>query len=457
MGRTLQLPYIGVLALLALSAGCREAAEPPGLPEAPAAERIALRAWIIANTPLAERHFRATIEPYMEQRPNLSVEVDVLSWDTAWSDILGAVTGGDGPDILQLGTTWVPAVAAMDGLDELTDKIGDVGGAEAYLPASWRSTMIEGEPEVYAVPWFVEARVLYYRKDAFRAAGVDPEAAFRDWGTFKDALSKVDGVRIGGESLSAFEVPGRGDWNVAHNLFPWIWGAGADVLTEDRKSAAFHSDQAARGVSYFTGLASEGLIDRVSLGKNSSQVENDFADGKTAVIMSGSWLFKDLILPRDDGGLGGIVREKDIGVSPLPKGPSGNYSFVGGSDLAVMRASKHKEEAWELIVYLSGDEAQLAYSSRTGMLPAKRKWLESRELAGMPGYAAFAESVKHGKSYPSIPQWGPIETALVKHFGGIWDTVAGAAGSNSEQDIRRRLDAAAREVNVILSQGRESP
>ncbi|NIK77839.1 multiple sugar transport system substrate-binding protein [Paenibacillus castaneae] len=413
---------------------------------------ISLKAWIIANTALAEPFFVQTLEPYMEQHNNITIDIKVLSWDTAWSDITSAITSGEGPDIVQLGTTWVPAIASMNGLDDLTNRVGEVGGGEAYLPASWKTTMIEGKPNVYAVPWFVDARVLFYRKDAFQAAGVDPNTAFQDWSSFKEALQKVNGIEINGQKMTALGVPGKNDWNVAHNILPWMWSAGAEVLTPDNKSAVFNDKQALEGIMYYTGLAQDGLVDLASLGKNSSQIENDFADGKTAALVSGPWLLKDFEISRDNGGLGGVIDKANIGLAPLPMGPEKRSTFIGGSNLAVFQTSKHKDAAWELIRYLSSDEAQLAYSKRLGMLPAKRSLLDSKAPIEELGYAAFAEATKYGQTYPSIPQWGSIETALVKHFGEIWSIAADQTGRYSEEAVQEQLDAAVREIDIILAQ-----
>ncbi|MNS66622.1 hypothetical protein D3C72_998460 [compost metagenome] len=99
---------------------------------------------------------------------------------------------------------------------------------------------------------------------------------------------------------------------------------------------------------------------------------------------------------------------------------------------------------------MSNKEAQLAYSKLSGQLPAQKSVMDS--LTTDPGYKALVEATNYGMSYPSIPQWGPCETALVKYFGNIWDIVAGVAGNYSEESVQKQLDDAANEVNAILNQ-----
>ena len=413
-------------------------------------EDVTLTAWIMPNSPKPDKDFMTVMKPYLDQNPNVKMNVTVLDWGSAWTKITTAATSGEGPDILQLGTTWVPAIAAMNGIEDLTDRVADVGGSESYLPASWKTTMIDGNSEVYGVPWFVDARALFYRTDALAKAGLDPATAFKDWATFKETLQKLNGVEIEGQKMTAFGVPGKNDWNVPHNIFPWIWAAGGKIFNEDNTQVMFNDKTALEGVMYYTGLASEGLVDKASLEKNSSQIESDFSDGKTALMVSGSWMIKNFSTPEADGGVGEKTAAKNYGVAPLPAGPAGAATFIGGSHLTIFKGSKHKEAAWDVIKFLSADEAQLTYSQLSGQLPAKTSVMDS--LKTDVNFKAMVEATAYGMSYPSIPQWGPAETALVKYFGNIWDIVAGVAGTYSEESIQQQLNDAANEVNAILNQ-----
>jgi len=413
-------------------------------------EDVTLTAWIMPNSPKPDKDFMELVKPYLDQNPNVKIKVTVLDWGSAWTKITTAATSGEGPDLLQLGTTWVPAIAAMNGIEDLTSKADQVGGEAAYLPASWATTKIDGKPEVYGVPWFVDARAMFYRTDAFAKAGVDPAAMFKDWDSFKEGLKKLNGVEINGEKMSAFGLSGKNDWNVAHNIFPWIWAAGGEVYNEGNTESAFNSPEGLKGVMYYTGLANEGLVDKTSLEKNSAQVESDFSEGKSAIIVSGAYMVKNLLTPADQGGMGDKEAAKNFAVSPLPAGPAGPSTFIGGSNLTVFKGSKHKDETWDVIKFLSSDEAQLNYSKITGNLPGKKSVIDS--LGSDPNFAAFIEATKYGKSYPSIPQWGPTESALVKYFGNIWDVVAGVSGTYNEASVQEQLNAAAKEVNAILNQ-----
>lgn len=442
-----------LISVLLAAAGCTgSGSSGPEQPPVSEERSISLEAWIISNMPSAEEIFRESAAPYLAEHPSISLKVRVLGWASAWEEITAAALSGEGPDVLQLGTTWVPAVAAMGGLADLTGKVAEIGGEKAFFPASWQTTMIRGDSGIYAVPWFVDARAIYYRKDAFARAGVDPEDAFADWDSFREALHRVKAAGMDSAMTSVFGITGGNDWDVVHNVFPWIWGAGGDVM--DRKSSRMmlDSDETLQGVMYYTGLAHEGLVEPSSLAKNSQQIDADFAEGKFGVIISGPWNLRELFLPREEGGLGSSIPRENIGVAALPQGPKSRATFVGGSNLAVFKQSEHPDEAWGLIAYLSGEEANLRYAQASGMLPARVQLMASPELTSADGYAAFAEALQYGRSYPSIPQWGLIETTLVSGFREIWGMITDAPEQYSEQTVRTKLSAVSREIAILLQQ-----
>lgn len=419
---------------------------------AKAGQPVTLKVWIMPNSPQPDADLLEVLKPFLEQNKHIQVQVTVLDWGSAWTKITTAATSGEGPDVLQLGTTWVPAVAAMGALAPLTDRVAEIGGKDAYHPATWNTTGIAGKPDVYAVPWFVDARAVYYRTDVFQKAGVDPAVAFKDWDSFKAALKKIHGTEINGKKIAAIGFPGKNDWNVAHNLFPWIWGAGGSELTPDLKAGAFDSDAAVDGVMFYTGLAREGLVPRAVLEKNTAEAEGLFANGEFAVMIGGPWLVKSFRTPSDKGGLADSPAAKNVAVAPVPAGPKGRFTFFGGSNLAIFKNTKHFQEAWGLVKFLAGKEAQLAYARVSGMLPALKATWSDPSLTGDPMMKAFVEAAEYGRSYPSIPAWGPVEGVLVKHFGILWDMTTGASGTYSREAIKQELAAAVREVNELLKQ-----
>src|SRR5437763_967364 len=77
--------------------------------------------------------------------------------------------GGEGPDVTQLGTTWVGGISAAGALKPYTaEELRGLGGRDAFLRASWTATQLVGADAPTAVPWFVDIRAIFYRTDVLQ-------------------------------------------------------------------------------------------------------------------------------------------------------------------------------------------------------------------------------------------------------------------------------------------------
>jgi len=416
------------------------------------ARAVELNLWVMSTTEQQQQDMRELLRPFLLRRPDLRVNVTVLSWESAWTKITAAAAAGQGPDVLELGTTWLAAVASMGALQPLTDaQVQSIGGAKAFLPASWGTTRMAGDPRSYAVPWYSDTRAAFYRTDVFAKAGVDPKDAFANWGSFRQALRRIHGTTIDGRPLAALGYPGKNDWNVVHNIAPWVWNAGGDFLSNDNKRVTLNGPEALHAVSYYAGLAAEGLVPKDALEQNSSRIETGFFAGQYAVIFSGSWVLKSLRTPKSRGGYLESKAANNFAVAPYPAGLAGQFTLCSGSDLAIMNSSRHKEDAWQLVTYLSSHAPQVSYARMTGMLPARISAMEDPGFNSDPMLAQFVDQLKHGRHYPPVPSWGPLESVFLKNFGSVFDLAAGARGAYTQRGLKQLLDDATREADLVLS------
>lgn len=423
-----------------------------GVAPASAAE---LNIWVMATTSQQQQDMKDLLRPYLASHPDLRINVTVLNWESSWSKITAAAASGQGPDVLELGTTWVASIASMNALEPLSaQQIEEVGGARAFIPAVWGTTHRYDDAKIYAIPWYADVRAALYRTDVFKKAGVDPKEAFSNWSSFKQAMQKINGTVIDGKKIYALGYPGKNDWNVVHNLAPWLWNAGGDFLSADKKHSAINSPEALQAISYYTSFAAEGMVPASALEKDSTQVDAGFFSGQYAVIFSGSWLLKQLALPKSKGGEMETVAAHNFGIEAYPAGLKGNQSLVSGSDLAVMKSSKNKDQAWKLVAYLTSRQAEVTFSKMSAMLPARLDALSDPSLTADPHYAAFVTQVKSGRHYPSIPGWGQLESVYLKNFGNLFDIVAGVKGKYTPQALKQALDTAASEANDEMDDAR---
>ena len=413
------------------------------------ASALELSMWVMPVTTNAAHDIPALIAPWVAAHPGLTVRVTVLDWESGWNKITAAAASRRGPDLLELGSTWMPAIAAMGGLEPLSAaQLAEVDNGAPYYPQLWKTTQVFGRPGVYGVPWYADVRAAFYRTDVFRQAGVDPARAFADWQSFRDALRRINGITVGGKRVAALAYAGKNDWNVVHNLAPWIWNAGGDVLTADARHSALDTPQALRAIDFYSQLAVEGLVPSNALEKDSDILEGAWVGGDYGVIFSGPWLMRRIF----EAPAGSIVREH-FDVAPYPAGPNGHATFFGGSNLAIFKGSRHKAEAWDLVKYLGGRQAQVRLSLLSSMMPARIDAANDPAWTSRhPAFAKLTAIAADGRAYPPIPAWGPLETVYTKHLGQLAELTSGIGDKYSEAAMHALIADTVSEADKVLEE-----
>src|SRR6516225_4638199 len=161
------------------------------------ASALELSMWVMPVTTNAQTDIPALIAPWVAAHPGITVRVTVLDWESGWNKITAAAASRRGPDLLELGSTWMPAIAAMGGLEKLSPaQLAQVDNGAPYYPELWKTTQVFGRPGIYGLPWYADVRAAFYRTDVFRQAGVDPARAFADWDSFRAALRRINGITV---------------------------------------------------------------------------------------------------------------------------------------------------------------------------------------------------------------------------------------------------------------------
>ncbi len=419
-------------------------------------EEVVLKLWIMPNSGEAQSDMEEILIPF-EQETGYRVEVTVLDWGIAWSKLTTAATSGVGPDLVQLGSTWIPTFASMDALAPLNEYL-DGDEEDKFLPIPWTYAKLHGQEDVISLPWVADIRPFYYRKDVFAKAGVDPEVAFANWDNFKEAMRRVNNTEIDGKKVAAFGHPGKNDWNVIQNMATFIWSNGGAYLSEDGNTPMVADTQAFEGVKYYASFAKEGLVPKYYLEKNSSDVESLFANGDVAVVQAGPWFVKSI-----EDAINGVHNDGSdeeevnyltkVGIAPPLRGPNGTYTFSGSSNLAIFEFSENKDEAAELLKFLTLDkDAQIAYAIKTSLFPPLKEAAESDYIVANPYRSKLSDYMEYGRAFPVVPAWGPIETVLLKNIGQAWDVVGEVDGAYTDERLLSVLENAEKEMQMIIDQ-----
>jgi multiple sugar transport system substrate-binding protein len=383
----------------------------------------------------------APIQPLLDQfeaQHGVHVRVRLLSWDSGWNNLFQSALQGSGSDVSEIGSTWLGDLVAMNALQAFSeDAIAELGGADAFMPVAWRSGQMAGQPQTWAIPWMVGARLLFYRRNLLAGLDIDAQTAF---GTAEQLDRTLGRLQAGGVSVP-WIVPMGSTHTTLLNVASWVWGAGGAFVTPDGKRTLINQTAARAGLrAYFAlGRYLAPAVRRLS----GAQPDAVFLQNPDAALtISGSWLFQ---MARDQGS---PDLAEQLGAA-LPPGPS----FVGGSHLVIWKHSRNYEAALQLVNFLTRAPALVAYSREIGLLPATLDALDAEPFAGDPLWQLTREGVRTGRSFPVIRSWGMIEYRLVAALSSLWAETLASSGQNIDAVLRKHLDPLAQRLDQLLAQG----
>ena len=380
--------------LSTVGTGTLAAAASIGLPACGARRDGSLRLWAMGREGEVVAELLAD---FQSERPEIRVQVEQLPWSAAHEKLLTAFAGDATPDIAQLGNTWLPEFVALGALAPLDDLIRATPEVEVadYFEGIWATNRIAGQ--VYGLPWYVDTRLLFYRRDLLAQAGHTQVAT--DWAGWRQQL--LDIKRVVGADKFALLLP----LNEYDPLVALALQSGEPLLREGGRWGNFRGAGFRQTLDFYLSM----YRDRLSPPASSNEIANvwnEFARGYFSFYITGPWNIGEFRrrLP--------AAMQDAWATAPLP-GPTGpGASVAGGSSLAVFKRSKRQAQAWALISYLSRPAVQQRFRALTGNLPPRRSaWAEPALHNDAPSQA-FRQQLERVRPVPQVPEWERIATEL---------------------------------------------
>ena len=275
-----------------------------------------------------------------EAETNIHVDIQVNGWSDYWTALEAAATGGSLPDTFWMHSNNIYYYAANDQLLDLTSFIN---GSESIDMANYPEGLVQIynlNGKQYGIPKDYDTIGLWYNKTMFDAAGVAYPNDTWTWDDMKAAakkLTKADGSQYG--VLSPLHSQ--------EGYYNFVYQNGGTIVTADRKSG-YDDPKTIEAMEYCFNLVREGLSPAIT---DDAARGEAFQNGLVAMALFGSWNLSGFAA--NDF----IVKNCDVAV--LPKSNNGGRaSIFNGLGNAIAANTKHPEESWKWIEYLSNEAGQ---------------------------------------------------------------------------------------------------
>jgi len=330
--------------------GPSEATLPPISPDPSLTGTLTVWGWEAAINTLKE-----VDADFAAAYPNITLEYVVAPPADTYRNLQLAVSAGSGaPDVSVIEDSHLAQFVELEALADITDQVSP------YVPLmndyKWEQAQLDGR--YYAMPWDSGPVAVYYRRDVFETAGVDP-ATIETWEDYYEAAKTIKaeaGVPMWQHSKAR---------NFARLFEKMIWQRGLGYV-DDQGAVILDKDPKILEVLEYMGRMWE-----EDLALDNEEWTDPwyaaFADGTVATQVEAVWMgtfFKSFIAPEAAG---------KWGVFKLPVWQAGDVqaSNDGGSQLAIFEQSEQKEAAWAYVqFYLGRSESQLLMYEKQDIFPS---------------------------------------------------------------------------------------
>lgn len=425
------------LALVAGCSGTKQETKPQTAPQpAPAAKTVELSFYFpVAVGAGAQKMVETMVNDFNTANPTIKVTPTFAgNYQDTMQKVQAGIQAKTQPDVVVLQATDLFTLTDLQAVVPLDDYIAADSDGQAYigdfLPAFMANSKLNGK--TWSIPFQRSTPVMFYNKDLFKAAGLDPEKPPKNWTElveFGKKLTKPDGSQWG------LEIPSDGNPSWTFSVF--FVQQGKNVANPEGTEVAFNAPEVAQGLEFIQALSRTHKIMPTGVTKW-VDVPNDFIAGKAAMIV------------HTTGSIGAIKAKLDpakFGVAYLPAGKQLG-TVTGGGNLYIMKTTKEKQDAaWKFVRFMTETERVAKWSVDTGYIAHRKSAWETKTMkdaiAAFPGYAVTRDQMQYAGPEIATHQNQQVLKALGDQLQAV---VTGT------KEIKPALDQAQKDAEAILRQ-----
>lgn len=391
---------------------------------------------VMVHTPQTANILRQLLQEF-QVASGIHVNLTCLDWVTARAELNKSALYHRGPDVSEVGSTWVPDLISMNVLSPLLpyDTQGMVKGND-FARAAWSTVQMPEDNYPWALPWHAETYIIHYRKDLLAKAELDETTAFAT-----HAEIEKTAARLAERGISVpVELTLQTDrYGMLHTLASWVWAYGGDFLSKDGKRLLLNQPKSMQALSaYFALLQYASESGRQEMREKTHTPL--FHLGHSAIT------FGTVRMAMPESAVPNQVKE-NWGWAGLPQ-----PCFVGGSNIVIWKHTHNKRAALKLVEFLTSPDTLSRVNPQMATLPPRLDVLRTSQFTENPMYRVMGHAITHGRAYPPLRLWGLVEEKLVSALLQIGAELLESPKEKASEIIESGVATVTRRVDMLLAQ-----
>lgn len=319
----------------------------------------------------------------------ITVKMDIMPWANMLEKLAPAIATGTGPSMILLGSETIPEYAASGGLIKMDD-FWTISGLDKSIYAQNVQDTFVYQDAIYGIPMQYNTQYLYWNKDLFKEAGLDPEQPPKTFTQLKEYAAKI--------TDKSKERYGFGIATGSSNITNFLWSNGGDWLTADQGKAACDTPEMIEVLSMLQNFAKNG---DTPVGMSGADMDNLLYAGRLGMYINGPWLINGLRTQGVNFGIGGV-----------PGSDSGKLQVPGGGVAWMVTSSateNQKLAAYDCISHWLSKDVLKEWTMKNGFAAWSTEVLADADVQADPIQKVLGPLSSFGRlPFAGMPEYGQI-------------------------------------------------
>lgn len=327
--------------------------------------------------------------------PDITVDFQTTDFNNYWTKLTTQAASGSAPCVVGLQGQRAPQFGSL--LSPLDDQMTAAGVKAAdFVPSITQGLQVDGKQ--VALPYDVGPFMMFYNKDAFKAAGLKTPAV--GWTTqefLDDAKALTKGPKYGffaGSDIGA--------------VMPWVLSESGVAAVDASGKLAMDSPAWSTTSQFYKDLITKDKVAaQIPTANSSSASANQFLAGNAYMTLDGPW---DLINSR-------ALAKFEVGIAPMPAGAAGSKTWTDGSGFGVTKTCKNQDAAFKAVSVMTGVDAETYLGGLGRAFPARiaqqDSWYTGNKVSDVKPVMDY--SLTNSVPFRTTPTWQQINSTFSRY------------------------------------------
>jgi multiple sugar transport system substrate-binding protein len=327
----------------------------------------------------------ALVEAWNQKNPNCKIKLTYIPHTEMVGKIAQGIASGEVPDLMGMDLIYAPQFEKAQQLVDITDRIKD--WPELKTASKGHMTVATFEEKLYGVPLYADVSALFYNKDLFERAGLDPNKPPTSLAELREYAGKITAL---GGGIKGYYLPGNCAGCNIFTVGPLMWASGAKIEAIGPGDEPLVGDGVKKVLEFTREMVKSKNVPDGARTENGETFHLQFGSGKLGMMGTGNF---NITLAREQN------KDMKFGIGLLPGAdPGSKASFIGGDLVVIPKGSKRVDDSVNFMKFLLSDDVQVEVYAKLLNLTTRSDMVDNKYFQAEPLVQDVAKALEVGRT-----------------------------------------------------------